>query len=419
MQQKKKIIDLDVVTLSKSGSIIYTQGKPNLLANSSELNTVTLSCSLNAASSDQIAQFNFSANAKNSLSLMCGETSLASGSLSEYLSSENVFTLPLTSENDNSKSSLGNLDSLKNSQRIFGVPKISGRFFRILQISFQCLPISNSSQSGLTGFISSQNSISCLAPLEISEEIIGLESTTNNSIYINPLFLSSPSLSSLILLPNSSANFSASSFDNLLLEVKDFSSSSFSLFDLSNSSSNDFSSIDLAINSGQLNSGDSFNSSFNSSGISIFSSAILLSQNAYERTNYLNFSSDIIKNCNFGIVIKESSCQREQSSLLSKNGNVGIGTTGPGSKLHVADTNTLITSDSSANLRVMTTDAQAINLGGSIGLGGMRDDGAVLPYIFAAIHGKKANSVTSDTSGYFAISTRDDTDGTTVSSLVD
>jgi len=61
----------------------------------------------------------------------------------------------------------------------------------------------------------------------------------------------------------------------------------------------------------------------------------------------------------------------------------------------------------------MTTDAQAINLGGSIGLGGMRDDGAVLPYIFATIHGKKANSVTSDTSGYFAISTRDDTDGTT------
>ena len=84
-----------------------------------------------------------------------------------------------------------------------------------MHISFQCLPISNSSQSGPTGFILSQNSISCFVPLEISEEIIGLESTTNNSIYINPLFLSSPSLSSLILLPSSSANFSASSFDNL------------------------------------------------------------------------------------------------------------------------------------------------------------------------------------------------------------
>src|SRR3989338_404359 len=393
MQQKKKIT---IVSKSDSG---YSQGKPNFLASSSELNTATLSCSLNAASSDHTAQFNFNARAKNSLSLACGEISLDSGILSEYLPNGNVFILPLTSEKDNSRSSLENLD--------------------LSHISFQCLPISNSSQSGPTGFILSQNSISCFVPLEISEEIIGLESTTNNSIYINPLFLSSPSLSSLILLPSSSANFSASSFDNLLLEVKDLSSSSFSLFDLSNSSSNDFSSIDLAINSGQSNSGDSFNSFSSSSEISTFSSAILLSQNAYERTNYLNFSSDIIKNCNFGIVIKESSCQREQSSLLSKNGNVGIGTTGPGSKLHVADTNTLITSDSSANLRVMTTDAQAINLGGSIGLGGMRDDGAVLPYIFATIHGKKANSVTSDTSGYFAISTRDDTDGTTVSSLVD
>ena len=46
-------------------------------------NTLTLDWSFNFTSSDQIGRSNFSASAKYSISLRCGDTSLASGILSE------------------------------------------------------------------------------------------------------------------------------------------------------------------------------------------------------------------------------------------------------------------------------------------------------------------------------------------------
>ena len=89
-------------------------------------------------------------------------------------------------------------------------------------------------------------------------------------------------------------------------------------------------------------------------------------------------------------------------------GNVGIGTTAPGARLHVSSAN--VVTDSLGNLEVMTSDASAGNKGGQISLGGLSTIGGITA--FGTIAGRKENIDPSD-QGYLAFGTSDD-EGTNI-----
>tara|TARA_R110000796_G_scaffold39443_4_gene98406 strand:+ start:949 stop:2121 length:1173 start_codon:yes stop_codon:yes gene_type:complete len=61
--------------------------------------------------------------------------------------------------------------------------------------------------------------------------------------------------------------------------------------------------------------------------------------------------------------------------------------------------------DTTGNLFIKTTNGQAADLGGTIGLGGVNGAGSYDPWAFATIGGKKANSTSGNYEGYFAIGT--------------
>ncbi len=89
--------------------------------------------------------------------------------------------------------------------------------------------------------------------------------------------------------------------------------------------------------------------------------------------------------------------------LLNPNGtgNVGIGTTTPDSKLSVSDSYQGF-SDNIGNLRIFTTDATAIDKGGTLAFGGNAD----ATRTFTMLGGFKESSTGSDFAGYFALGTR-------------
>ncbi len=104
------------------------------------------------------------------------------------------------------------------------------------------------------------------------------------------------------------------------------------------------------------------------------------------------------------------------------NGNVGIGTTGPRAKLDITNgtanidgnsgnaanltaANVVLTT-SNVNLSINTNDAQAADIGGSIGLGGLYRASARDNVSFAIIKAGKTNSADGDYSGYLTLGTR-------------
>ncbi|MEI7426219.1 MAG: tail fiber domain-containing protein, partial [Candidatus Moraniibacteriota bacterium] len=86
------------------------------------------------------------------------------------------------------------------------------------------------------------------------------------------------------------------------------------------------------------------------------------------------------------------------------SGNVGIGTTNPGTKLHIEGANKAL-SDQIGNLVVYTNDANAIDKGGSITLGGRAYSGYNFSHPFASVAGRKEVSGDGYFSGYLQFAT--------------
>ena len=134
---------------------------------------------------------------------------------------------------------------------------------------------------------------------------------------------------------------------------------------------------------------------------------------AVPNASYTNLTGSVLLNDNSSIITWYSD-QSFSASITgavaannviyenTSNNYVGIGTTGPGAKLDVLSTN--VVTNTTGNLYVHTSNAQAINLGGQISLGGSYNDaGGQNP--FGAIAGRKDGGVTGVASGYLALST--------------
>ena len=93
-----------------------------------------------------------------------------------------------------------------------------------------------------------------------------------------------------------------------------------------------------------------------------------------------------------------------QRMLITSGGNVGIGTSSPLGPLEVRAANRLVSAD--GILQVNTTNSQAIDLGGSISLGGMWQNSGTTPTEWAQIAGRKENGTDSNYAGYLAFATR-------------
>ena len=94
------------------------------------------------------------------------------------------------------------------------------------------------------------------------------------------------------------------------------------------------------------------------------------------------------------------------STFVVKDGNVGIGTTSPGTKLDIRKPNQNLTSNVSGNDRVhlglMTDDASNINKGGALGFGGRYITNSAVQILFGAIAGRKSLATSGSADGYLS-----------------
>jgi hypothetical protein len=87
------------------------------------------------------------------------------------------------------------------------------------------------------------------------------------------------------------------------------------------------------------------------------------------------------------------------------NGNVGIGTTTPLSTLYLNTPNVTTANAVYGNLHINTSNAQGVDIGGSITLGGNNDNGAIAPRVFGSIEGRKSTASPGSGSGYLLFKT--------------
>lgn len=86
-------------------------------------------------------------------------------------------------------------------------------------------------------------------------------------------------------------------------------------------------------------------------------------------------------------------------------GNTGIGIANPLSKLDIRSINVSTGSTVNGQLNIGTTDAQNVDVGGSLTLGGFNDNGASAYRNFASLEGRKENNTTGSSNGYLAFRT--------------
>ncbi len=90
---------------------------------------------------------------------------------------------------------------------------------------------------------------------------------------------------------------------------------------------------------------------------------------------------------------------------INEQGNIGIGTTNPLTRLEILDDNIVTGSTTRGNLHVMTTNPQNIDVGASITLGGYNDDLAANMRVFGSIEARKTLATNISSSGYLMFKT--------------
>jgi len=101
-------------------------------------------------------------------------------------------------------------------------------------------------------------------------------------------------------------------------------------------------------------------------------------------------------------VLEVSGSTQTKMGGLNVMGSVGIGTTGPQGALHVVGINKVAADW--ANVNVMSSDAVAIDKGGTLGFGGVYA-AAGSATVFANIAGRKENATDANYAGYLAFAT--------------
>jgi hypothetical protein len=97
--------------------------------------------------------------------------------------------------------------------------------------------------------------------------------------------------------------------------------------------------------------------------------------------------------------------ERRDAMVVLKNGNVGLGTSTPQTRLEVVSPNVTTTGTARGNLHVMSNDPQDIDVGGSISIGGYNNNAANAMRVFGTIEGRKTNATSTSSSGYLAFKT--------------
>ena len=96
-------------------------------------------------------------------------------------------------------------------------------------------------------------------------------------------------------------------------------------------------------------------------------------------------------------------------ATILANGNVGINTSAPDTKLHIEDVTKVLTNNvagvAQGTLSLVSTDAQAANVGASLVFGGNYIDSSETRIAYAAITGRKANSSSVNADGYLSFLT--------------
>lgn len=92
--------------------------------------------------------------------------------------------------------------------------------------------------------------------------------------------------------------------------------------------------------------------------------------------------------------------------VIDPNYRFGLGTASPQTTLHVFASNVAYSAlPTTVNVLISTSDAQGINRGGTLGLGGYIDDAAATQRLFGVIVGRKETGGTGVQSGYLAFAT--------------
>lgn len=95
----------------------------------------------------------------------------------------------------------------------------------------------------------------------------------------------------------------------------------------------------------------------------------------------------------------------DERMRITSEGKVGIGIKVPIARLEISDLN-IADGQSDANVHIYTSNTAAVNIGGSLNLGGEYDSGSNAALGFARIAGRKENATNGNWSGYLQFSTR-------------